>query len=255
MITGKNAILIYFESIHQPYFAIFYKGQVEKGNAIFRNDKTSEKDPPAIEYGEGKQSFERTLDLLGYGDYTMVISDGRNVTTRGGSRVDFKIGLSENLAQPQQASVNGFGIGSLTMEDVEKKANEIAEKRFEQLMDKKELRDTKARMADMEKELKEAQKSISDPINKFIGALAPHSEHIVSGLFGPNKAATIAPVVLSGIEPHETGEGNPEAQEAAEQFIGALAAAKPTEWISILHRLTYLIKTDQVKFEMALKFM
>src|SRR5690606_39763576 len=71
----------------------------------------------------------------------LVIGDKKNVTNRGGSRVDFNITIQEAGTQQQQpaapVAVSGTG---LSMEEVERKATEIAEKKFQQLMDKKEDR-------------------------------------------------------------------------------------------------------------------
>ncbi len=245
MITGKPSLLIYFESIHKPYFAIFSKGQVEKGNAIFRNDK----DEPEFDYITARQSFEKTLELLGYGDYTLIIDEKKNVTTRGANRVDFKIGLQENAAP---AATPVAGIGGVSMEDVERKANEIADKRFQELMDKKELADTKAKLVEVEKELKEAEKKNSDPINKFLAAAAPHSEHIIAGIFGKPSQAN---VVLSGIAPDAVGDAEPEAQKTIEDFVQALAATKPHDWQNILKKLTRIIEAEPTKFETALTFL
>jgi hypothetical protein len=247
MIQGKTAILAYFDSIKQPYYAIFYKGQVDKGNSIFRNDKDTER---TIDYTDARMNFENNLGLLQYGDYTIVISDKHNVTTRGGNRVDFKIGLQE--AAPATATPVVAGIGAISMEDVERKANEIADKRFKELMDKKDLQDTKAKLVEAEKEIKELEKKTNDPLNRLLEAAAPHSDAIISGLFGTKK--TQAQVVLSGTEADAVGEADEQSQATIENFIGALAEAKPNEWQSILVKLTSLIKNDPSKFEMALKF-
>jgi hypothetical protein len=247
MITGKAAILQYFESIAQPYFAIFYKGQVEKGNAIFRNDKEGDRE---YDFPEGKAKFENTLELLGYGDYTVVIAEKKNVTARGCSRVDFKIGIQEAAAPAQQQVA---GIGSVSMADVEAKANEIATKRFQELIDKKELVDTKAQLAEMQKEVKDYERKVNDPFNKFLNAAAPHAEHIISGLFGTKQQQ--AAVVLSGVNADEVGEADATGQQIIENFIETLAAAKPDNWQAILLQLTTLIKQDPAKFETALKFL
>lgn len=255
MIVGKAAILKYFESIGEAYFAIFYKGQIEKGNPIFRNDKDAEKEfTPA----EAKESFERTLELLQYGDYSVVISDKKNVTNRGNNRVDFKIGLNEAAPANQGAPAPNYSpaIGGLTMEDVEKKANEIAAKQFQQLMDKKELTDTKAKLVELEKENRELETRVNEPWNKFITAAAPHSETIIAGLMGNGAGRTAtAHVPLSGVEADSIDGPDVTAQQTIENFVTALAERKPNDWQAILQRFTDLIKNDPNKFETALTFL
>lgn len=250
MINGKPAITAYFETIGAPYFAIFQKGKVESGNSIYRNDKDGDKE---YDYASGKEAFEKMLELLQYGEYTIVISDKKNVSTRGSNREDFKIGLNESA--PGQAPASNSGISGITMEEVERKAESIATKRFQELMDKKELADTKEKLKEAEKELKEAQKSVSDPWNKLITAAAPHADHIIAGLTGrPIPPVVVPALTVSGVKPDHESEADPEAQSAAENFIQALATAKPGEWKQILVKLTHLIQDHPHKFETALTF-
>ena len=246
MITGKNHIIAYFDSVGNPYYAIFYKGKVEKGNAIRRNDKDGETE---YDFQAGKESFEKTLQLLDYGDYTLVTSDTKNVTNRGNISVDFRISLTDQVATtaPQ---VSGFGIGAVSMEQVEQKANDIATKRFQELMDKKELADTKAKNVELEKEVKELDKRTTDPWNKLLQAAAPHSEAIIAGIMGKPVFAK----AISGVAADVIGS-DMEAQKVSEDFIEALAIAKPTDWKKILIQLTTLIKTTPHKFDQALTFL
>lgn len=253
MIVGKQQVQAYFDSISKPYFAIFAKGQVEKGNSIFRNDKNNE--DREIDQADARREFERTLDFLSYGDYTLIASDKKDVTTRGSNRVDFKIPISEvnnTTAQNNAPAVAGLGIGAVSLDQVEATASAIAEKKFTELMIKKENADLKEKNKELEAQLKEANKASSEPLNKLLTAVAPHSEHIVAGLFG----RTIqAPLTVSGITPDSTGGPDPNAQKIMEDFVAALSEQKPHEWLQIIKQLTQLIKTDPQKFETALKFL
>lgn len=250
MIVGKSSITAYFEQVGKPYFALFYRGQIDKGNAIIRNDK----EEADYDLTEGKRRFENALEILQHGEYALVISDGKDVTKRGANRVEFKIPVNEGSAPALVPQVTGTGsIGAVSMEEVERKASQIAEDKFERLMAKKDLADAKEKLAAAEKELKEAQRSVTEPLNKLIGAIAPHSEHIISGIFG--RPAPLAALTVSGIPPDSEGSGDPDAQAAAEEFITALAAAKPHDWKGILKRLTTLIKEHPAKFETALNFL
>ena len=252
MITGKIPITDYFNQVQKPYFAIFYKGQVEKGNAIFRNDKEgSEQD-----FESGRADFDRTLAFLSHGDYTVVISEKQNVTTRGANRVDFRIPVSEAAPAAGAAGIQGTGAvaGTVTLEEVERKANEIADKRFKALMAEKELTDTKAELAETKKELKEAEKKATEPWTKLVTALSPHTKNIIAGLF-PNSGAAVANLQLSGLKPDATGEGDPDAQKTFEDFLEALSSACPDDWKKILVKLTNLIKESPDKFETAINFL
>ncbi len=250
MVVGKAHIVSMFEEVGHPYFAIFYKGQQEKGNSIVRNDK----DEKEFDFASGKLKFERSLELLGSSEYTLISSDTKDVTRRGGNRVDFKIPVSEgnnNAPVTQQAAV-----GSLSMDEVETRAKSIATQMFEQLMDKRELADVKAKNTELEKELRESEKRVTDPFNKLVGALAPHSENIIAGIMGRRPA--VAATIVSGTIPDAVGEhadNTEEAQAALESFVEAISKAKPLTWISIVAKLTDLIKTDLDKFETALKFL
>lgn len=248
MTQGKAQILAMYEEIKQPYFALFYKGQVEKGNAIRRNDK-EEKD---YDYQEGKQAFERVLELITHGDYTIVLGDSKDVTRRGGNRFDFKIPVGEGAATAVQHIA---AVGGLTMEEVETRASQIAETKFNSLMDKRELADTKEKLALAEKELRETEKRIHDPFNKLVGALAPHSENIIAGIMG--RKPVIASTIVSGAVPDAVGEGvsDEAAQKSLERFVEVLSAAKPSEWVNIIDSLTNLIENQPEKFDMALTFL
>lgn len=246
MITGKSAILAYFEQVEKPYFAIFYKGQAEKGNAIIRNDK-EEKD---YDLASGKHRFENALELLGYGDYCIVIGGDKDVTKRGGNRVDFKIPVSEANANaaPQQPMA---GIGGISIEEVESRASKMAEEKFKSLMNQQRLEDAEKKLAIVEKELKEAEKATTDPWHKFISAIAPHSDRIVSGLFGDR--ANVAALQVSGAQPDEVGETDN--QQILENFVTAISNARPNDWQSIVVRFTDLINTNPAKFDTALNFL
>lgn len=247
MIQGKNAITSYFESVHQPYYAIFYKGQVEKGNPIFRNDK--EEESQGIDFTDGLSSFKSNLDLLGYGNYSLIISDKKNVTQRGGNRVDFKI----EMEGPHSQQMGGISaIGAVTMDQVEERANIIADKRFRELMDKKELEDTRAKLKETERDLKEAREASSAPLNKFLGALSPHAETIISGIF-PSKNSRISQTVISGVAPDEIADG--ETNKLFEDFATALCQLRPNDWKPVLIKLTAAMKNEPEKIEMALKFL
>lgn len=246
MIKGKANITTYFEQQHKPYFALFYKGKVESGHShIVRNDK----DDADSDYDSAKRLFDEYLNLLSHGDYTLVVDDKKNVTTRGAARIDFNIPMNEATATPAVS-----GAPALSMADVEARASQIAEQKFEQLMLKKENADLKEKNKELEKGLKEAEKSVNEPLNKFIGALAPHSETIVAGIFG-KQSAPAGELAISNVTPDHVAEADPEAQAICEEFIKTLAAAKPNEWKDILKKLTGLIKDNPGKFNMALNLL
>lgn len=244
MIIGKKNITDYFDQIRYPYYAIFQRGKVESGNSIFRNDK-GEKEH---DVSSGREHFERSLSVLDAGEYTIIISEKPNVTTRGSNRVDFRISVNE--AVPVSANVPVASIGSVSIEDVDRRATEIAEKKFAELMLKKKADDLETELAETKKELREAEKRVTDPWNKFIGALAPHSEHIISGLF----PAVRQPLPVSGIRPDETGTDQ-DSQTVIENFITALSEAKPDDWKQILNKLTDLIQNNPSKLDLALNLL
>jgi hypothetical protein len=244
MIIGKKEIQAYFQTIGKPYFAVFTKNNVEKGNSIFRNDK----DELEYDYSQASLAFDKLLQYLSHGDYTIVIGDKKDVTARGNNRVDFKIPIVETGTPVS----NSPAIAGLTMDEVERRAATIADERFQALMQKKDLEEAKEKIKILEKENKELEKKSSDPINKFLTAAAPHSEAIISGILGKPIAK---PMPISGIKPDSEGEFDLEAQTVTENFIQALAAAKPDNWKEILRKVTALITEQPEKFETVLKFL
>lgn len=245
MIIGKSDITQYFDGLQKPYFAIFNKGKVETANTIYRNDKADD-----LMFEDARTDFDRILKLLGHGEYTLIVSDKKDVTARGGNRIDFKVLIADtSTPQPAVAGISSIGgIGAITMDQVEKMADE----RFQKLMDKQKLTDTLAKNVELEKEVKALQASNGEPINKLLKALEPHTPAIISGLF-PN-AGQQAAVNLSGVKPDATGTGTDQAQKLFEDFGVALVKARPNDWEHILVKLTNLVNDEQ-KLNMALTFL
>ena len=252
MIIGKQAILEFFDMQAKPYFAVFKRGNIKAGNALDRNDKdeqTEDEKGTTLDFTVGRERFERVLNLVSYGEYSLVLNSNANLAARGRIETDFKILITEAAQAAQPVAGIGSVSTGLTKEDAEK----IADERFEKQMLKRDLEDVKAKLTTAEKDLKEAERKVNDPINTLIGKVAPYSDKIIAGFF-PQAAAPVAQLRVSGVEPHSTGDGDVDAQVAMENFAIALQAARPNTWIEIIVKLTALAK-DESKLAMAEKFM
>lgn len=252
MIKGKEPIKAYFETQGKPYFAIYYKGKVESGNSIYTNDSKGKENEIQIDFEIALRKFDELLGWLSAGDYTLIVNDKPGVTQRGCNKVDFNISVSESMpGHPGSVSPGVPAITGVSLQEVEQKATQIAESKFRQMMQEKELQDLKERNKELEKENKELEKAKSEPINKFLGAISPHAPDIISGLMGRPMAS--API--SGIKPDETGNTDLEGQKLFEDFAESLVNARPNDWKVIIQKLTSLINNDPAKFQTALNFL
>ncbi len=202
-----------------------------------------EEDTANMDVNRAYESFEQDINLINNGDFELVINDIPKVSSRGGMRIDFRITLEEALSNGvRDIAVSGINGPGFSFDEMLKKATEMAEQKFEQLQAKKEADDMRKLVTDLQTELKEAKGKVDDPINKFIGALAPHAEPIIAGLMGsPTK-----PFVGTAI-----GNATPSRQN----YVTALQANRPNDWLEILGKLTNVINENPDKFEMALKFL
>ncbi len=261
MIIGKQDIKEYFRKQGKKFFAIYRKGTVETGNPICKNEDKEETDPETA-----LRDFEDWLTLLKTGDYTLIVNNVAKVSERGGNRIDFRITLDESMnngARDIVQPIAAISGPSYSVEEMLTKAKAMAADEFERLMAKKDAEDMKAKNIELEKELKEVRGKIDDPINKFIGALAPHAEPIIAGILGTS--APIRPLAVAGIsnakpdmhlvENSTDEEVDQHAQKVFEDYALALQTARPNDWLEILVKLTTIVKENPKKFEMALTFL
>ena len=274
MIYGKQDILAYFRKQSKKYFAIYKRKEESAGSPMFTNSKSD--DEQGVDAESALRDFEEVLSWLQSGDYLLMLNDRPKVSERGGNRIEFRVTLEESLGNKirdiQTAPVAGIG-GTYSMEDVMSKAKIMALEEFEKLQVKKEAEDLKKKVDDLEKDLKEARQAVDDPINRFIGALSPHAPALVAGIMGtptiPIKAAA-APFVGNAISGTRPSTATPDlvvednstedqlaehAQQVFENFAEALEAARPSDWLVIMQKLTNVIKNNPQKFEMALNFL
>ncbi len=258
MIYGKTDIKEYFKKLGKKYFAVYKKGAVDTGNAIFKTEEDADSNAD-----DAFRNFEEVLSMLRTGEYTLICNNDPKISTRGGNREDFRISMDDSDTEKTKDAVTGIGgIGSTIDYDVlAVKANAIADERFEKLMAKRDLEDLKKNHEQTLKDLKDAEARVNDPWNKFIGALAPHADGIVSGLIGKPAAPQLSAAV-SGVRPDlhldenaTTAEYKDHAQVVFEEFANELQTAKPNEWLEILVKLTTLIKNNPEKFATALNFL
>ncbi len=259
MLYGKKDTLDYFRKIDKKYFALFKKGTIGEGNPIFRTEEEKESTSD-----DALRNFEEVLNWLKSGDYSVVCNNDPKVSNRGGFREDFRITMDDSIGSQARDAVSGIGSVSAPAVDVDAlmaKAKQWGTEEFEKQMAKRDLEDLKKNHEQLQKDLKDATSKLDDPINKFIGALAPHADGLIGAIMGKT-ASPLLTNAVSGVRPDlhldenaTTEEFKDHAQTVFEDFATTLQTIKPTEWLEILVKLTTLMKNNPQKFETALNFL
>lgn len=249
MLIGKKDTLDYFKKLDKKYFALYKKGTVDTGNAIFRTEEDKESTPE-----DAYRSFEEIMQMLRTGEYTLIINNDPKVANRGGNRVDFRITMEDSLNSQSKEAIGGVG-GVYDTDTMLARAKTMATEEFERLTQKKELDDLKKNHEQLQKDLKEAQNAVQDPWNKLVGAIAPHADSLIGSLIGKPTLTPMIKPAIGSVSPVVTEVTTQHAQEVFEDFVTALQTAKPTEAMEILVKLTTLIKNNPEKFETALNFL
>jgi hypothetical protein len=259
MIIGKQNLLEWFRIQNKPNFSIFRKNKEESGNVLYTNkNRESETMETALAF------LDKCLGLISSGDFFIYCHATEATSSKGRSETHFSLSSSDSVAGLQsnvQHTINGIN-GAFDYETMMKKASEIAEQKFEQLQNKKDLEDSKKKLSELEKENKELTQNLQRPWNKLLGEASPYIGSIFEQL-GLKKAGMAAALPISGVAHDEVLEDNDTAttdqeirmNNAVHAFVSALANQYPDKYINIIEQLTATIKNSPEKIDMALTFL
>ena len=254
MIHGRMNVLAWFDAqTNKPYFSIFRNKGGDNSNPVFTN-RDHENETTA----SARARLDSFLNLLATGEFFIVANENEKTTAKG--RAETAFSLSQSEQSHTTPSISGIGVGYLTPEQADQRAQD----QFTRLMTEHELKSVKERVKELEKENKELNNKISGPWNKVVDTVAPHIGTILGslGLTG----ATATPLPVSGhpeshtLDNNEnvgevTAEQNERINKALLPFCEALAKRYPNEWISIIERLTVAINEKPAMIDMALKML
>lgn len=258
MIIGKQKLLEWFKIQNKPNFSIFRKNKEESGNVLYSNkNRENENMETALAF------LDQCLSLISSGDFFIYCHATEATSSKGRSETHFSLSSSDSLPglqQNVQHHITGIN-GGFDYETMMAKASEIAEQKFNQLQIKKELEETKTKLAEIQKENKELAQNLQRPWNKLLGEVHPYIGSIAEQLGLKKSMATALPI--SGVAHDEilednTIEGTDEEtrmNNAVHAFVAALANQYPNRYINIIEQLTATIKNSPEKIDMALTFL
>ena len=257
MVSGKANLAAWFKIQNKPIFAIFRRGKEDSGNPVFTN-RDRENDTM-----ETASSFlDSCLSLISNGDFFIYCYQPGGSSSKGRSETHFNISMNEVTTGNAQPQISGTG-GPFDYKIMLAEAEQMATKRFKEMQTEAKLEATEKELQELKKENRDLTNKLQTPINKIIGELHPYIGSIAEQL-GLKKPLTAG--AISGV-PHDSKlEDNTPVKElsaddienmnhAVHAFCEALQAQYPTEWISIIQKLTATIKSDPDKITLALKFL
>jgi hypothetical protein len=245
MVRGTSDIVTWFQNTNMPYWRIYPQKNIAGGNIVMQSRQEDGQSA-----GDALEDLKQKLRSINRGSFTMAaFPEPNKLPTKGYHYTDIEIPANE----AQQAIIAG-PVG-LTQEDVNRQITAALTAHTEKL----EKQQLEKKLAELEKENKELKKSVDEPWNKVIGALAPHAEKLIPGYFHHQAVAGLpAPdkqPVDNKIEekPEETVNLNEEQQEAVSDFLAVLMESDP-EWLDTLRRLAKKIKENPSMISMVKNF-
>lgn len=239
MVRGIPDILNWFSNTQKSFWRIYALRGQGTGNYVMQSPQNE-----GQSHGDAYQDLQTKIRVLNRGCFTMVAYDAPDrLPSKGYQFTDIEITSDNNLQVA--AAVNGPA--PITEADITSRVDSAVKAALTAYKTEQELTDLKKKLTELEKEKRELEKSVNDPWNKMIGALAPYSDKIVSGIFPQAPAAQVAglPAADPGPEENttvaeETTALTPEQQEVLSNFVTALAA-NDADWVNTLQRLTKAI--------------
>lgn len=241
MILGKKNTDTWFSFTGLKYWTIYQKGKTDSGNPSYKSTRAD-----GVTHTDAVQELQRVLNIIGHGQYTIIAHESASPSTKGNHREDFEISVNEsNGAHPMQAeAVSGTPV------DVKGEIKRAMDEYKREL----EVQDLRKKLDEVTKEKKELEKSSGDPLNKFIGAISPYTEHIVRAVF-PGATAAVAGVSVatdlednSDIQEAEVIEGveqelTPEQTDRLSNVV-TMFAKHDTDWLGTLERMAAKLESN-----------
>lgn len=249
MIKGKQAVLDYFDTVNNTndnqyvHFRIYKKGgDLEKGNACISTP--AGRDHWTVQHA--RDLLNKWLEMQEYGQFTIMLNDTEKASARGNIRQDFNIDQGSHVAAvsgpppPSAADIDNMVMTKVT-EILDKKAKE------------KELADAKAKVIQLEKDLKEKTRQADDPWNKFIGSITPYVpdllveagflKHKVAGV-PQSEARPVNTATADDIEHEEVSGTDFENQKRLEIALKKIAAVRPADWLELLEMIANAVEKN-----------
>jgi len=219
MITGRNDILEWFKNIpvadevEMKYWTIYPAGKVE-GVYIAKSPQED-----GLLMQDSITALAQTLKRLSYGKFTIIATpNGKKGVGKGFYKTDIEISSLEDVTTTPQVSgmqqpVNMAGYMS------KQEAMEFANDLFERKMLERDLKDTKEKLAIVEKEKNQLEKN-GDSIGKIIDMVAPYAPALI-GKFMPG-AQPLAQVGTLHTSDEQPQHVMPTENEAANRLTNLL---------------------------------
>lgn len=251
MLTGKRAVLQWFDASDGNYWKIYAYGQASNGANIVYQSCQEEN----ITHQKAREELDEALNILN-GKFDIASTQLASRKPKGDWKVSFQINQAEekggNIGNvPQMQAVQGIGEDEVNKRIKAAIAEYKRDVEFEQLQ---------ARTRELEKQLKEAEKEASDPWNK-IGEIAV--PFITTWMAGQQQRAQVAgfPPVSTSVP--ENDHFNEETETAVQEtikltedeenrlsnVIAILYTASP-EWLNKLEKLAALVQQNPAMINM-----
>jgi hypothetical protein len=237
MVRGTQDIIAWFSNSNMPYWRIYSHKGIVSGNLIMQSEQKENQS-----HGDALEDLRAKLKVLNRGTFTIAaFPEPNRLPTKGYWFTDFEV-TQGDTATAAVAAISGPQISDT---DIQARIDAALNK----YKTEQELAELKKENAELKKEKKELEKSVNEPWNKVLGALAPHSDKIISGIFPQAQVAGI-PTPDAGPEENdlqdaeviesETTALTPAQQEILSEFVTTLAT-NDHDWENTLKRLTKAI--------------
>lgn len=242
MVRGTTDIINWFENSGMNYWAIYSHKGIGSGNRVIQS-----KQEEGRSAGDALEDLKAKIKVLSRGTFTMVAyNTAERLPTKGYQFTDIEISQEANTPALQSIA----GAPALGEADIQSRIDASVKSALEGYKREQEVVELRSKLAASEKERKELEKSVNDPWNKIIGAIAPHSEKIIAGIFPGSPAAQVAGFPSADPMPEdnaiaepETSELTTEQQDAVSNFLTTLVE-HDTDWLNTIRRLTTAIQKN-----------
>jgi hypothetical protein len=234
MITGKQNIQQWFEATDCSYWALFNHKGTDSGNWVTRSSQEDGSTPQTA-----LRDLAKALSLISYGKYTLAaIQKAGTLPSKGKFVTDVEISYTDTNA-PQQQTQAIAGPSAINVEEAIQKA----------LQDYKlneEVKQLKAKNAELEKENKELQRE--DPIGKLVSICGPYIPKIlgleaaqVAGIHPGTMQAAPNTIQHNEVEDEYslTEQENQRLATVVETFMQA-----DVNWLETLEKMAAKVKAD-----------
>lgn len=247
MLTGKRAVLQWFDASDGNYWKIYAYGQASNGANIVYQSCQEEN----ITHQKAREELDEALNILN-GKFDIASTQLASRKPKGDWKVSFQINQAEEKGSignvPQTPVVQGIG-----EDEVTKRIN-AALKEYKREV---EFEAMKERTRELEKQLKEAEREANDPWNK-IGEIAV--PFITSWMAGQQQRAQVAgfPPVSTTVpeNDHFNEETEPvtikltdDEENRLSNVIAILYTASP-EWLNKLEKLAAMVQQNPAMINM-----